>query len=67
VHVAELPNVTEIADDACEIAVREGLARPGDTVAIAGGMPFGVAGMTNLLRIAQVPVVANSKAKEKKL
>jgi pyruvate kinase len=67
VHVAELPNVTEIADDACKCAVREGLARPGDTVAIAGGMPFGVAGMTNLLRIAQVPAVANSKAKEKKL
>ena len=34
---------------------REGLAKPGDTITITGGMPFGVAGTTNLLRVAQVP------------
>ena len=34
---------------------REGFAKPGDTIAITGGMPFGVAGRTNLLRVARVP------------
>ena len=37
------------------IAAREGFAKPGDIIAITAGMPFGVAGTTNLLRIAQVP------------
>ena len=34
---------------------REGLAKPGDIIAIAAGMPFGVAGTTNLLRIERLP------------
>jgi pyruvate kinase len=49
-------HVTEIVDYACEVAAREGLAAPGDIIAIAAGMPFGVAGTTtNLLRIARLP------------
>jgi pyruvate kinase len=39
---------------ACQTAVREGLAKKGQTVVIAAGMPFGTPGTTNLLRIAQV-------------
>jgi pyruvate kinase len=32
----------------------EGLAGPGEIVAIAAGMPFGLAGTTNLLRIERL-------------
>lgn len=37
---------------ACKTARDEGLARSGQTIVIAAGMPFGTAGTTNLLRIA---------------
>lgn len=56
------PVVTEAAGDvagmtaqACRVAVEEGLARSGETLAIASGVPFGVPGSTNLLHIARVP------------
>jgi pyruvate kinase len=55
VQTREAARVTEIVDDACAAAAREGLAGPGDIVAIAAGQPFGVAGSTNLLRIARLP------------
>jgi len=41
-------------DIACEAALREGFAQPGDRVVIAAGVPFGVSGTTNLLRLATV-------------
>jgi pyruvate kinase len=37
-----------------EAAAVEGLAGPGEIIAIATGMPFGVAGTTNLLRIERL-------------
>jgi pyruvate kinase len=43
-----------MADLACKAAIREGFAQPGDNVVIAAGVPFGVPGTTNLLRIAKV-------------
>jgi pyruvate kinase len=48
-------DVSEIVSSACAIAVREGFANPGDIIAIAAGMPFGVSGTTNLLRIERIP------------
>ena len=54
VHTHEVKDVPEMVDNACQTALREEFARPGDTVVIAAGMPFGVAGTTNLLRIAQI-------------
>ena len=48
--------LAEIVDYACKVAAEEGLAGPGDIIAIAAGMPFGVAGTTtNLLRLARLP------------
>ena len=38
-------------------AAAAGLAQPGELIAIAAGMPFGVAGTTNLLRMARLPGV----------
>jgi pyruvate kinase len=46
--------VSEMTVFACQTAAREGLARKGQTIVIAAGMPFGTAGTTNLLRIAQL-------------
>ena len=54
VHVQEFGRLSEIVDNACAIVTREGFAKPGDTIAVTGGMPFGISGRTNLLRIAQV-------------
>lgn len=42
----------DLVDMAFAVAEREGLLAGPSTIAIAGGMPFGVAGGTNLLRIA---------------
>lgn len=43
-----------MTDFACATARREGLARQGQTIVIAAGMPFGASGTTNLLRIARL-------------
>jgi pyruvate kinase len=55
VQVQEFCRLSEIVDNAFAIVAHEGFAKPGDTIAITGGMPFGISGGTNLLRIAQVP------------
>jgi pyruvate kinase len=55
VHVPELSTISEIVDQACAVAIREGLGRPGDITAITAGMPLGIGGTTNLLRIATLP------------
>ena len=48
--------LSEIVEYACATAAMKGHALPGDIIAIAAGMPFGVAGTTtNLLRIARLP------------
>ncbi|WP_280705615.1 pyruvate kinase [Bradyrhizobium sp. BR13661] len=52
---------TEATDEAsmtklaCKAAVEEGFAKAGDNIVVTGGVPFGVSGTTNLLRIATVP------------
>jgi pyruvate kinase len=56
VRTLEAAHVSEIVSYACATAGVEGLAGPGDIVAIAAGMPFGAAGTkTNLLRIERLP------------
>ncbi|WP_341647124.1 pyruvate kinase [Thauera sp. SDU_THAU2] len=50
----DVADVSEMSDLACDTARKEGLGQPGQTVVIAAGMPFGVPGATNLLRIAQI-------------
>jgi pyruvate kinase len=44
--------MAEMVDYACETAASEGLAGPGELIAI--GVPFGVAGTTNLLRLERL-------------
>lgn len=47
-------SVDDMVDRACDAAVAEGFASPGDRIIIIGGVPFGERGGTNLMRIAQI-------------
>jgi pyruvate kinase len=52
---AEDPHdVATMVDRACQVAVEEGIARPGDRIIVTAGVPFGTPGATNLLRIVFV-------------
>jgi pyruvate kinase len=55
VQSVEVRDVDQMTDVACEAAMKEGFAMPGDYVVIAAGVPFGISGTTNLLRIARIP------------
>ena len=57
VLIEDVDHVEEMVDRACRTAVAEGFANAGDRLVIMAGMPFGVSGTTNLLRIARVPSV----------
>ena len=50
----DVDDVEEMVAQACRTAVAEGFANIGDRLVIMAGMPFGVSGTTNMLRIARV-------------
>ena len=50
----DVMKIAEMTEVAVETARRLEFATPGQTIVIAAGMPFGTAGSTNLLRIAQI-------------
>jgi len=50
----EISDVDTMTELACETALGEGFAKPGDSIVIAAGVPFGRAGTTNMLRLATV-------------
>lgn len=50
----EAPDLDGMVDRACEVAVREGFAFPGDRIIVTAGIPMGRPGTTNMLRIAVV-------------
>ncbi|GGA58516.1 pyruvate kinase [Pelagibacterium lentulum] len=54
VQTEDAISLDDMVDRACSIAYIEGLARPGDRVAITAGVPLGTPGATNMLRIAFV-------------
>lgn len=49
-----VPNVDMMVATACRTAWQEGLAQVGEQIAITAGVPFGLPGSTNLLRIAEI-------------
>jgi pyruvate kinase len=51
----EIHDIVEVSQHAVEQARRCGLARSGDAVVITAGVPLGVPGKTNLLKVEQVP------------
>jgi pyruvate kinase len=54
VETEDAASLEDMVDRACIIAYQEGLARPGDRIAITAGIPLGTPGATNMLRIAFV-------------
>ncbi|MGZ5920690.1 MAG: pyruvate kinase [Rhizomicrobium sp.] len=50
----EVSTLDEMVDQAIAFAEREGFAKTGDRVVITGGVPLGVTGTTNMLRVAMV-------------
>jgi len=53
-QVAEASSVDELFSTAAKLCKELGLARRGDLIVITGGIPVGVAGSTNLLKVEQV-------------
>jgi len=53
----EVHDVGEMIAHATAAARQAGVARPGDTVIVVAGLPFGQQGSTNLLHVARVPEV----------
>ena len=43
-----------MVNKACTIVKKVDLCKPGDSIVITAGVPFGSAGSTNLLRIAKI-------------
>ncbi|VFR55587.1 Pyruvate kinase [plant metagenome] len=54
VHASDVSSVEAMIDTAVQTSVREGLAKPDDTVSVVAGMPFGTPGTTNLLRLVKL-------------
>ncbi|MFO1352576.1 MAG: pyruvate kinase [Gammaproteobacteria bacterium] len=50
----ELERVSDVVNDAIQVALTDGYAKRGDALVIAAGMPFGVSGTTNFIRIAWI-------------
>jgi len=53
----EVHDVGEMIAHATAAARQAGVAKPGDTVIVVAGLPFGQQGSTNLLHVARVPEV----------
>ncbi|MBB6262364.1 pyruvate kinase [Paenochrobactrum gallinarii] len=47
-------NLDETIRRACNIVKREGFAKSGDNIIISAGVPFGIPGSTNMLRISRI-------------
>lgn len=50
----EVESVEEMVSQACDTALSDDFAKVGDRIVIMAGMPFGISGTTNLMRIARV-------------
>lgn len=50
----EMADERDITDLACSTVRGEGFGTPGQPIVISAGMPFGVSGTTNMLRIAHI-------------
>jgi pyruvate kinase len=50
-QIAEATSVDELFDTGARVSKELGLAKPGDLVIITGGVPVGITGSTNLLKV----------------
>ncbi|MDO9600649.1 MAG: pyruvate kinase [Azoarcus sp.] len=51
----DVGDVGEMVEHAASAALTLGFARPGDSVVVIAGLPFGRSGSTNLLHVARIP------------
>ncbi|MDV7341762.1 pyruvate kinase [Terasakiella sp. A23] len=51
---ADAPDMREMVKTALNVTLNKGIVKQGETVVITAGVPFGNAGTTNILRIAEV-------------
>lgn len=54
VHTEDVHDFNEMVEKATTLALRDGLAKSGQSIVITAGVPFGTPGSTNVLRIAVV-------------
>ncbi|MEW5728831.1 MAG: pyruvate kinase [Pseudomonadota bacterium] len=54
VQTNEVRSFSEMVSKAVKTAQREGFAKVGDRVVITAGVPFGLTGTTNILRVAEI-------------
>ncbi|HVY12329.1 MAG TPA: pyruvate kinase, partial [Alphaproteobacteria bacterium] len=54
IHTQDVSTFSEMVDRACKLAHAHGLAQPGEQLVVTAGVPFGVPGNTNVLRLAEV-------------
>ena len=54
VHTADVESFSDMVEKGAHIAFREKFAETGGRLVITGGIPFGISGTTNVLRIAEV-------------
>jgi len=53
-HITDVNSFAETVQRATKLAVEKGLAKKGDRMVLTAGVPFGMRGSTNVLRIAEV-------------
>ena len=47
-------NTDELFDHAVDVTVKAGAAKKGDTVVITAGIPLGMSGTTNMLKVRKI-------------
>ena len=53
-QIGPVSTVDKLFSSGAKLAKEKGLAKPGDLIVITGGVPIGVAGATNLLKVEQI-------------
>ncbi|MEM7618062.1 MAG: pyruvate kinase [Pseudomonadota bacterium] len=53
-HITDVNSFAETVESAIELVSQKGYAQKGDKIVLTAGVPFGVSGSTNVLRIAEV-------------
>jgi len=54
IHVTTPSSISDLFNEASMLAKSLGLADPGDLIVITSGIPLGVKGTTNLLKVATI-------------
>jgi len=54
VMMEEKANTTDLFEDAAKVALEKGLVKKGDVVVVTAGVPLGVQGKTNMIRVIEL-------------